>query len=619
MSLSDFQIGKTLGKGAFSSVCIVKRKLDNKTYAMKRVKISQLSPSDKDGSLNEIRILASLEHPNIIGYKEAFYDMASQTLNIVMEYADDGDLSSKIKHNKANGLMFTEHLIWDYLIQILYGLKYLHDNKIMHRDLKSANLFLMKDNTVKIGDLNVSKITRGGMAYTQTGTPFYASPEIWADKPYDYKCDIWSVGCIVYEMCQLRPPFKGTSLKELCQCVQKGKYDDIPNYYSKELSYVISKFLVVNPKRRTDCDALLKDEVVARKIKEIMKEKGNVRGEEGGMATLMKTIKMPRNLKEINKALPMKRYKKKQKEEMMENDGYETMKRKMKEEMMMKCNNGGGKSDVQELMEFFDVEKEEKEREGYKRGVVNYNKGNNKVNSSNNNVQQYNNKKCSNKNNIRNNNIRTPQPQPYQNAVIHKKNVNNNQGIKNRISEPVIRNKHIPANKMIISDNNANKNNINIKRNYKRPYTGVMIPKAKQIPPVNNSNNNKPHTPINYHRPLNKNYDNNNNIRPQRIHPQSAKYNNIQKKVNCNNNNNRYISPHYMKRIPHQNNNNNNNIKLVNNEKQQQRHYYKPPPPIKKSKVVIEKYYYIPKANQKGQGRYERAREYERERRKHLK
>ena len=534
MSLSDFQIGKTLGKGSFSSVCIVKRKLDNKTYAMKRVKISQLSPSEKDGSLNEIRILASLEHPNIIGYKEAFYDMASQTLNIVMEYADDGDLSSKIKHNKANGLMFTEHLIWDYLIQILYGLKYLHDNKIMHRDLKSANLFLMKDNTVKIGDLNVSKITRGGMAYTQTGTPFYASPEIWADKPYDYKCDIWSVGCIVYEMCTLRPPFKGTSLKELCQCVQKGKYDDIPSYYSKELSYVISKFLVVNPKRRTDCDALLKDDVVVRKIKEVMKEKGNVRSEEGGMAMLMKTIKMPRNLKEINKALPMKRYRKIQKEEMMENDGYETMKRKMKEEMMMKGSNNGsnnGRNDVQELMEFFDVEKEEKERERYK---VNYNKGS--VN-----VYQRNNKKCSNKNVVRsNNNIRTPQP--CQNVVIHKKN-GNNQGIKNRMSEPVIRNKHVPYNnKLIISDNNVNKNNINVKRNYKRPYTGVMIPKAKQIPPVNINNNNKPHTPINYHRPLNKNNDNNdnNNIRPQRIHPQSANYNNIKKKVNYNNNNNKY-------------------------------------------------------------------------------
>ena len=601
MSLSDFQIGKTLGKGSFSSVCIVKRKLDNKTYAMKRVKISQLSETDKEGSLNEIRILASLEHPNIIGYKEAFYDMASQTLNIVMEFADDGDLFSKIKYNKANGLMFTENIIWDYLIQILYGLKHLHDNKIMHRDLKSANLFLMKDNTVKIGDLNVSKIIRGGMAYTQTGTPFYASPEIWSDKPYDYKCDIWSVGCIVYEMCQLRPPFKGTSLKELCENVQKGKYDDIPSYYSQELSYVISKFLVVNPKRRADCDSLLKDEVVMGKIRDIMKEKGNVRSEEGGMAKLMKTIKMPRNLKEINKALPMKRYKKKQKEEMMENDGYETMKRKMKEEMMMKCNNNG-KSDVQELMEFFDVEKEEKERECQRKGIINYNnKGSNKVNVNNsNNIPQYN-KKCSNKNIIRNN-IRTPQP--YQNVIIHKKNANN-QLIKNRISDPVIRNRHIPSNNLIINDN-ANKNNA--KKNYKRPYTGVMIPKAKPAPSMNN----KPHTPINCHKPLNKHNDN--NIRPQRIHPQSANYNNIKKKVNCNNNNNRYVSPNYVKRIP--NHNNNNNMRLINND--QQRHYYKPPP-VKKNKVVIEKYYYIPKTNQKGQGRYERAKEYERERRKHLK
>ena len=160
MSLKDFDIGKELGKGAFGSVCIVKRKIDNKTYAMKRVKISQLSLKEKENSLNEIRILASLSHNNIIGYKEAFFDSASQTLNIVMEYADDGDLASKIKYNKKHGLLFRENIIWDYLIQILTGLKFLHDNKIMHRDLKSANLFLMKNGTVKIGDLNVSKITK---------------------------------------------------------------------------------------------------------------------------------------------------------------------------------------------------------------------------------------------------------------------------------------------------------------------------------------------------------------------------------------------------------------------------------------------------------------------------
>ena len=104
--------------------------------------------------------------------------------------------------------------------------KYLHDNNIIHRDLKSANLFLMKNGLVKIGDLNVSKIAKLGMAYTQIGTPYYASPEIWKDTPYDSKTDIWSIGCIVYEMCALKPPFRGTSLINLAENIVTLK-DDI--------------------------------------------------------------------------------------------------------------------------------------------------------------------------------------------------------------------------------------------------------------------------------------------------------------------------------------------------------------------------------------------------------
>lgn len=351
MSLKDFDIGKELGKGAFGSVCIVKRKIDNKTYAMKRVKISQLSLKEKENSLNEIRILASLSHNNIIGYKEAFFDSASQTLNIVMEYADDGDLASKIKFNKKHGLLFRENIIWDYLIQILNGLKFLHDNKIMHRDLKSANLFLMKNGTVKIGDLNVSKITKMGMAYTQTGTPYYASPEIWMDKPYDYKSDIWSVGCILYEMCMLRPPFTGTSLKNLCKNIQSGIYAPISKFYSRELSDVIKEILEVNPLKRPTCGELLGSEVIIKKIK----EEGvvDVVKDNSKKAELMKTIKMPRNLKEINKALPMKRYNVKQREEMMENDEYETMKNGFYKEKKEKV------GDIKELMDFFDVKENE--------------------------------------------------------------------------------------------------------------------------------------------------------------------------------------------------------------------------------------------------------------------
>jgi NIMA (never in mitosis gene a)-related kinase len=223
-TIKDFEILKEVGKGAFGSVSLVKRKADSNIYAMKRVKISQLNPKEQENALNEVRILASISHPNIIGYKEAFFEEHTKTLNIVMEYADDGDLESKIQKHTKNKTNCPENEIWSYLIQMIQGLKALHDNKIMHRDLKSANVFLMKDGTLKLGDLNVSKVVKMGLVYTQTGTPYYASPEVWADKPYDYKSDIWSVGCVIYELCALRPPFKGTNLEQLFKAVSKGMF-----------------------------------------------------------------------------------------------------------------------------------------------------------------------------------------------------------------------------------------------------------------------------------------------------------------------------------------------------------------------------------------------------------
>ena len=239
MSLNDFKIGKLLGKGAFGIVILAKRLLDGQIYAMKQVRISQLTDKEKNNALNEIRILASLSHRNIIGYKDAFFDEQSKTLNIVMEFADGGDMSKKIKYNLKHGLIFRESIIWNYLIQILEGLNYLHEKNIIHRDLKSANIFLTKDGTVKIGDLNVSKIAKVGLAYTQTGTPYYASPEIWLDKPYNYKSDIWSLGCILYELCQLKPPFRGTSIKNLCSNIQKGEYETIMKFYSNEVLLLV--------------------------------------------------------------------------------------------------------------------------------------------------------------------------------------------------------------------------------------------------------------------------------------------------------------------------------------------------------------------------------------------
>jgi len=115
----------------------------------------------------------------------------------------------------------------------------LHQMKIFHRDLKSANIFLFKNGTVKLGDLNVSKVAKRGLLYTQTGTPYYASPEVWRDQPYDIKSDIWSLGCVLYEMVCFKTPFRATDMKTLYEKVLKGHYQKIPSTYSVELSNLI--------------------------------------------------------------------------------------------------------------------------------------------------------------------------------------------------------------------------------------------------------------------------------------------------------------------------------------------------------------------------------------------
>jgi NIMA (never in mitosis gene a)-related kinase 1/4/5 len=115
--------------------------------------------------------------------------------------------------------------VWHYLIQIVRGLKALHDLKICHRDIKCANLFLTKEGVVKLGDLNVSKVAKRGMLRTQTGTPYYACPEVWKDQPYDHRSDIWSLGCVLYEIITHQPPFRATTMKGLYAKVIAGKYE----------------------------------------------------------------------------------------------------------------------------------------------------------------------------------------------------------------------------------------------------------------------------------------------------------------------------------------------------------------------------------------------------------
>ena len=228
-----------LGDGSYSSVYQVRRIADQQIYALKKVTIQNLTDREKENALNEVRILASIKNPFVAGYKEAFFDEPSNSLCIVMEFADDGDVFQRICEYKNNKQYYKEKYIWKTVIQVVAGLKNLHALNILHRDMKSANIFLYKDTSAKLGDLNVSKVAKKGLLYTQTGTPYYASPEVWKDQPYDLKSDIWSLGCVTYEMCHLKPPFQADDMNGLFKRVLKGQYPPIPSHYSMDMRMLI--------------------------------------------------------------------------------------------------------------------------------------------------------------------------------------------------------------------------------------------------------------------------------------------------------------------------------------------------------------------------------------------
>ena len=136
-----------------------------------------------------------------------------------------------------------------WFVQLCMSLEYIHKRKILHRDLKSQNVFMTRNNTLKLGDFGISKVLENtnDQALTVQGTPYYMSPEVCQSKPYNYTSDIWSLGCVLYEMITLKPPFQASSMKGLFKRVCSGKIQRIPKTYSLELWTIVKQMLNVNP------------------------------------------------------------------------------------------------------------------------------------------------------------------------------------------------------------------------------------------------------------------------------------------------------------------------------------------------------------------------------------
>ena len=307
--MENFEIIEKLGDGAYSVVYKVKRKQDNKIYALKKVKLKDLSDKEKQNALNEVRILASVKSNFVISYKEAFIDEDDTNLCLVMEYADKGDLYQKISKFKKIGCLIEEIDVWKIFIQMVKGLKALHDLNILHRDLKSANIFLFSDGSAKIGDLNVSKVVNKGLGYTQTGTPYYASPEVWKDQPYDIKSDIWSLGCVTFEMLALRPPFRAENMDKLYNKVIKGQYGKISDRYSDDIKEIIKLLLKVNPKERPNCTQILNHDIIKKRLDFFQVQSGfEDELDTNDEGVLLKTIKVPKNIIFLTEKLPVANY-----------------------------------------------------------------------------------------------------------------------------------------------------------------------------------------------------------------------------------------------------------------------------------------------------------------------
>ena len=311
--MDGFKILSKVGEGSYSTVLKVQRIEDGNIYALKRVKFKKLSDKEKQNALNEIRILASIKDKNVISYKEAFFDEKDSSLGIVMEYADKGDLFQVITERKKTKNYFDEQEIWKTFVQLLKGLKSLHDLNILHRDIKSANVFLFEGGICKLGDLNVSKVARKGLGYTQTGTPYYASPEVWEEQPYDSKSDVWSLGCVIYEMATLRPPFQAQSMEELYKKVMRGIYPKISSRYSEDLSDVLKLMIQVEVGARPSCEELLKMPMIYKRIEFFNENKDlDINNEQTDSINqkfqLLKTINVPKKLENLGKNLPKPNY-----------------------------------------------------------------------------------------------------------------------------------------------------------------------------------------------------------------------------------------------------------------------------------------------------------------------
>nr|XP_033795704.1 serine/threonine-protein kinase Nek2 [Geotrypetes seraphini] len=273
--LEDYEVLYTIGSGSYGKCQKVRRKCDAKVVVWKELDYGSMTEAEKQMLVSEVNLLRELKHPNIVRYYDRIIDRTNTTLYIVMEYCEGGDLASLIAKCIKERQYLDEDFILRVFAQLVSALKDCHRRSdggrtVLHRDLKPANIFLDAKQNVKLGDFGLARILHHDTSFAKTfvGTPYYMSPEQMNRMSYNEKSDIWSLGCLLYELCALLPPFTALNQKDLAEKIKEGKFRRIPYRYSDELNAVITKMLNIKDYLRPSVEDILQHSVIANWVTE---------------------------------------------------------------------------------------------------------------------------------------------------------------------------------------------------------------------------------------------------------------------------------------------------------------------------------------------------------------
>lgn len=248
--LKNYEVGKQIGSGKFS-VVFRARDVDGRNVALKKIHIfDMMDAKSRNKCLREVHMLQTIsQHDNLIAYLDAFIE--DNELMIVFEWAENGDLRRLLRKAAAP---FEERQVWSYFLQVSGAIAHMHEQRMMHRDIKPANIFISANNVLKLGDLGLGRVfnTDSIEAFSKVGTPLYMSPEVLHGQGYDFKSDVWSLGCLLYEFATLKSPFEAPNqtLYDIFKKINNGDYPPLPDVFSQELRSLVSRMLHNDPKRR---------------------------------------------------------------------------------------------------------------------------------------------------------------------------------------------------------------------------------------------------------------------------------------------------------------------------------------------------------------------------------